>query len=137
MRWTVMAAFMIGCAAETPATKPDPVADKAVEVEQYGAGVSPEQHEAIDKLFRRKANDLQHCWQAEYERTKDRKAEGNITVGLTVLPHGKAKDVKILQSQWKSDDIEKCVVQAIYAWGFPEVSAPCPYMRTVHLGAQY
>src|SRR5262245_57834943 len=135
MQWmVVLAACIVGCATDGQETRTAPAAPTQKEYAQaQGDGVTQEQQEAIDTMFRRKAQELQSCWQDEYERTKNCKLEGNVTVGLTVMPRGKAQNVRILESSMKSPDLEKCVVQTVSTWGFPEVNAPCPYMRTVHL----
>jgi TonB family protein len=99
--------------------------------------VTAEQNDAIDALFKRKASQLQSCWQEEYERTKNRKLEGDLLVALTVTPSGKPADVKVLKSSIDSRDIEACVVKEVGSWSFPESNASTPYRRTVHLGAQF
>ena len=102
-----------------------------------GGGVTPEQNDAIDALFRRKAPELQQCWTDEYDKTHDRKVEGDITIGMTITPQGSPSDVKILKQSINNPDIQSCVTKTVANWSFPEVSAPVPYMRTVHLGAQF
>jgi hypothetical protein len=102
-----------------------------------GAGVTPEQNDAIDALFRRKAPELQSCWTAEYEKTHDRKVEGDITLGMDIQPSGQPSNVRVLKSSLNNQNIVSCVTQTVGGWSFPEVSAPVPYMRTVHLGAQF
>jgi TonB family protein len=129
--------WVVGC-AENEKKQATTVEGQGAAMESAtGGGVTPEQNDAIDALFRRKAQQLQSCWQDEYERNHNRKLEGDITVGLTVTPSGKPTGVRVLKSSMGNADVEQCVVQAVSAWGFPEVSADCPYMRTVHLGAQF
>jgi TonB family protein len=125
----------IGC-AETTAEQPQETTTAAKQV-AAGGGITPEQNDAIDELFRRKAPHLQTCWADEYEKTQNRKLEGDLTVQLMVTPSGKPEGVKILKSSMGNQDIENCVVQAVAAWRFPEVGVTTPYVRTVHLGAQF
>jgi TonB family protein len=137
MRW-ILVALLAGCAGDNAEKKPETVeAQGAAMQTAAGGGVTPEQNDAIDALFRRKATQLQTCWQDEYERNHNRKLEGDITVGLTVTTSGKPTHVRVLSSSMGNPEIEKCVVDAVSAWGFPETNADCPYMRTVHLGAQF
>ena len=56
---------------------------------------------------------------------------------MTITPQGKARDVKILKSSLGNPNIEKCAVAAVSTWVFPEVGGNVPYVRTVHLGAQF
>jgi hypothetical protein len=99
--------------------------------------VTPEQNEAIDSLFRRKAQELQRCWNEEYDKLHDRRLEGDLTVGLTVKKSGRPDDVQILNSTMHSPSIEGCVVKEVASWAFPEISADLPYRRIVHLGAAF
>jgi TonB family protein len=125
-----------GCAHEQasgsgqPQTANEPAGEQA-------ATVSQEENDAIDALFRRKAPQLQSCWADEYEKTHNRKLEGDITVGLMVTRSGKPDDVKVLKSSLGNRDVESCVIKEVATWGFPEVPVNTPYMRTVHLGAQF
>jgi TonB family protein len=140
MRRMVLALVMVvGCAGENAEkNKSTTVEGQGQAVENAsGGGVTSEQNDAIDAVFRRKAAELQSCWQEEYEKTKNRGLQGSVTVGLTVKPSGKPSDVRILKSSIGSPNIEQCVVKDISGWNFPEVGADCPYMRTVHLGAQF
>jgi TonB family protein len=133
----LMAVMVVGC-AENEKKQATTVEGQGAAVETAaGGGVTPDQNDAIDALFRRKAQELQSCWQDEYERSHNRQLQGDITVGLTVKPSGKPTGVRILKSSIGNPEVEQCVVKSVSAWGFPEVSADCPYMRTVHLGAQF
>ena len=99
--------------------------------------VSSERHDQIERTFARKAGELQSCWADEYDKSHDRKLEGDVTLGLTVTPSGAPADVKILATTIKSPAIESCIVRAVSGWQFPDGQAKVPYMRTVHLGAQF
>ncbi|HZS41064.1 MAG TPA: TonB family protein [Polyangia bacterium] len=128
----------VGCAEEN-ASRPAPrnaVNEEAPQTNQEMT-VSAERSDAIERLFARKAQELQSCWQDEYDKNHDRKLEGDVTVQLHISPAGKPGDVKILQSSIKNNGIETCVVQTVSGWSFPDGQTTVPYMRTVHLGAQF
>jgi TonB family protein len=136
MRW-ILVVLVAGCAGENSQKKqPTTVEGQGVAMEQ-AAAVTADQNDAIDALFRRKAQELQSCWQDEYEKSHNRQLQGDITVGLTVTTSGKPTGVRVLKSSMGNAGIEKCVVESVAAWAFPETSADCPYMRTVHLGAEF
>jgi TonB family protein len=137
MRWMLMAVMVVGCAENEKKSATTVEGQGAAMETAAGGGVTPEQNDAIDAVFRRKAQELQSCWQDEYERSHNRQLQGDITVGLTVRPSGKPEGVRVLKSSIGNPDVEQCVVKSVSAWAFPEVSADCPYMRTVHLGAQF
>jgi hypothetical protein len=99
--------------------------------------ISPDRQDAIERLFARKATELQDCWAREYEKSHNRKLEGDITVGMDITPSGSPSHVRVLKSTINNSDIEGCVQQQVAAWSFPEGQNTVPYMRTVHLGAQF
>ena len=99
--------------------------------------LTPERQDAIERTFQRKTATLQDCWAKEYEKTKDRKFEDDITLQFTILASGSAQNVKVLKSSAHNNEVESCVTQEIAGWTFPEGNATVPYMRTVHLGAQF
>jgi hypothetical protein len=127
--------LVAGCAEQQPEKRQ--TATTAPEGPAAGGGVTPEENDAIEAIFRRKTANLMTCWQDEYERTHDRKLEGDVTIGMTVTTGGKASDVRVLHSSLGNAEIEGCVVKEISTWGFPEMTASCPYRRTIHLGAQF
>jgi outer membrane biosynthesis protein TonB len=126
---------LAGCATEKAEGRSGAPPSKASQPEAQT--VTAEQNDAIDALFRRKAQELQSCWNDEYERSHDRRLEGDLTVGLTVTMSGRPNGVQILRSTMGSPSVEGCVVKTVTSWAFPEVSADTPYRRTVHLGAAF
>ncbi len=127
-----------GCATEKAQTRSDPQTAQTQVSEADKSGTLPaEQAEAIEMLFHRKVATLQRCWNDEYEKTHNRKLEGDVTVGLTVTTTGKPADVKILESTFNAAEFEACVVKEVQGWEFPEVSVSSPYVRKVHIGAQF
>src|SRR3954464_11961453 len=129
---------VVGCAEEQPARRQSRTAaseDTRSSVDP--SAITPERQDAIERLFSRKAGDLQACWSEEYEKNHNRKLEGDVTVQLTVAPSGQANDVKVINSTLQNQDIESCVVKAVGSWSFPEGAGNMPYHRTVHLGAQF
>jgi outer membrane biosynthesis protein TonB len=101
------------------------------------SAISPERQDAVERAFQRKTSELQECWSKEYEKTHDRKLEGDLTIGMDVTPNGSPSNVRILKSSLNNHDVESCVTQTISQWSLPEGQATMPYTRTVHLGAQF
>ena len=100
-------------------------------------GLTPEQIDSVDAVFRRKVGSLMTCWQDEHLKSGDRTVAGEVSVGLTVEMSGKASKVSILKSTIKNLPIEECVKREVSAWTFPELPMAYPYSRSVHLGAQF
>lgn len=101
------------------------------------SAMSPERADAIERLFARKAGDLQSCWAEEYEKTHNRKLEGDLSLQLMIAASGKLADVKVTRTSLNNEAIESCVTKTVKEWHFPEGAAEVPYTRTVHLGAQF
>ena len=129
-------ALALGCAGEKQESRStDPEHPQGQD--STGPTVTSEQNDAIDALFRRKAPQLQTCWQQEYERSQNRKLEGDITLQMMVSRAGKATSLKIVKSTIGVPAVDDCVVKEVQAWAFPEGPADAPYKRTVHLGAAF
>ncbi|HXU72888.1 MAG TPA: AgmX/PglI C-terminal domain-containing protein [Polyangia bacterium] len=136
----VVMAMFGACAEQSGSTQQQ--STMAGSQEQGGSAVdpnalTPERQDAIERTFQRKAGSLQDCWSKEYEKTKDRKFEDDITVGFEIEPSGNPTNVRILKATGNNHDVESCVMQEIAQWSFPEGNAKVPYMRTVHLGAEF
>src|SRR5262249_13849480 len=133
----VLALLVAGCAEQSSSgPKPMTAAEETPTTSQEMT-VSEERRDAIERLFARKAGGRPSCWTDEYEKTHNRKLEGDLTIGLNVTPSGAPQEVKILHTSLNNRDVESCVVHAVSSWNFPEGQANVPYMRTVHLGAQF
>jgi TonB family protein len=139
--WVSMLALSswLGCAeqsGETRTASTTPPPDPGPSAPSPDA-ISPDRQDAIERLFARKAGELQGCWTAEYEKSHNRKLEGDITVGMDITPSGSPSNVRVLKSTINTPAIDSCVQQQVASWSFPEGQATVPYMRTVHLGAQF
>ncbi len=124
------------CAAQKTEVKPA-ATSAAPERQTPESGISGEQQEAVENVFRRKAPELMSCWNDEYEKTHDRKIEGDVTLSMTITAQGKATRVSVLHSTLNNKDIEGCMTTAVTTWTFPEGTIEIPYRRTVHIGAQF
>jgi hypothetical protein len=131
--------FVVGCAESAPSQRHESSGgtSESQQTQPDPASVTPERMDAIERLFARKTSDLQACWTEEYEKSKNRKFETEITLSLVVDPTGKASDVTVVKASNRNADIEGCVTKAVASWSFPEGRASMPITRTVHLGAQF
>ena len=139
----VVAALVGGCAEQSGSTQQQStMAGGSSSSESSGSAVdpnalTPERQDAIERTFQRKSASLQDCWTKEYEKTKDRKFEDDLTLGFDIAPSGAVSNVRVLKSSANNHDLDSCVTQEVSGWSFPEGNAKVPYMRTVHLGAQF
>ncbi len=138
----VVVMMMCGACAEQSGSTQQQSTMAGSSSESQGSAVdpnalTPERQDAIERTFQRKTAGLQDCWAKEYEKTKDRKFEDDITLGFEIEPNGTPTNVRILKSSAHNNDVESCVTQEVGTWTFPEGNAKVPYMRTIHLGAQF
>ena len=101
--------------------------------------ISPEKFVELDQFFRNKATQLQfNCYNDEVEKTR-KKYQGNITIAVVVLPQGKSRDIKIINSTLRveggepgsASNLEQCVTAEVAKWGWPEVPSAAPYTGSV------
>lgn len=135
MQMWVCALLLCGCAETKTETRSEPAESQAPD--HNAATVTAEQNDAIDALFRRKAPALQRCWQEEYQRTQNRKLEGDITLQMIVSKKGQPTNLKVSASTIGAPAVEQCVLGEVQSWSFPEGPGDAPYRRTVHLGAAF
>jgi hypothetical protein len=138
-RWGMIVLLALGgCATSSGEQRQQPPAESQNQgSEPDPTAVDPERHDAVERTFARKTTELQDCWAREYDKNHDRKLEGDLTIQMTVTPEGQAHEVKVIKSTMNNASVEGCVTQAIGGWSFPEGKSSIPYLRTVHLGAQF
>jgi outer membrane biosynthesis protein TonB len=136
-----VAALIGGCAEQSGSTQQQSTMAGSSSESQGSAvdpnALTPERQDAIERTFQRKSASLQDCWTKEYEKTKDRKLEDDLTLGFDIAPSGAVSNVRVLKSTANNHEIDACVTQEVSGWSFPEGNAKVPYTRTVHLGAQF
>ncbi|MGZ3427888.1 MAG: AgmX/PglI C-terminal domain-containing protein [Polyangia bacterium] len=136
----VLVLAWVGCASQSGSTQQTSTTPSGSENQGTAVdanALTPERQDAIERTFQRKTASLMDCWQKEYEKTHDRKFETDITLGLDIQPSGAPSNVRVLKSSANNREVESCVTQEISGWTFPDGNATVPYMRTVHLGAQF
>ncbi|HEY2745427.1 MAG TPA: AgmX/PglI C-terminal domain-containing protein [Polyangia bacterium] len=134
----VVMVFCGACAEQSGATQQTSTGPSESQGSAVDANaLTPERSDAIERTFQRKTASLMDCWSKEYDKTKDRKFEDDLTLGFEIEPSGTPTNVRVLKSTANNHDIDSCVTQEIAGWSFPEGNAKVPYMRTVHLGAEF
>jgi hypothetical protein len=76
------------------------------------AQLSPNVKRDIDAKMRAQQGAIQGCYQtAVGGKIGPETPKGSVTLSFSVLPSGKATDVKVKSSQLKSKTLEACIVQ--------------------------
>ena len=83
-------------------------------------------------MHQRRASPLQYrCYTSVLERTGGKMIDGDLGLSMVIEPGGKATEVKITRSTLKSPDIEKCVLDELRSWVWPDVPGPAPYAPSI------
>ena len=90
------------------------------------AAVTGDQIEAVQRLLRRKEQQVIGCYNSELDRTGNRKLEGELLIAMEITMAGRADQLRVLESTMKSAPFEACVLKAIEGWQFPTLNARLP-----------
>lgn len=125
-----------GCSGGTQAERPtragvasqDPTeAAAAAAAASISAPDENDRMDAVRRVCARKANSsMPRCWNAEYERTHNRKIEAQVEVLIVVSPGGTAEDVKVIGNQGSSAEMTACVAEEVRSWTYPEGTRSTP-----------
>jgi hypothetical protein len=132
-RTAAMSLLLLGCAAQKPATRSAPSSVSSV---SQSTPPTNEQRSAVDEALT--PRDVQVVVQkgipavrACYERNRNASgAEDKVVVHWVVGKNGKASDVRIEGTTFKTSEVGDCLIATIVSWTFPlptqtvEVSFP-------------
>lgn len=120
---------LAGCAASKQEMRAEP---QAAPVQPQAVSIPPETYDQLQLFFQRRASPLQYrCYTSVLERTGGKMIDGDLGLSMVILPGGKANEVKITRSTLNSPDIEKCVLDELRSWVWPDVPAPAPYAPSI------
>ena len=143
-----MAALLLAAAAATAAcggkqqggsTTPDESGggdsvDRSLLPGQHGSQgvvVPPDTMDEIQRRFERKRTPISRCLSAAVDAKElPKNSRGKITLNVTVLPGGKAGEVKIAKASIESPMLDSCVIGKVKEIIFPEVPQPFPTSYT-------
>lgn len=74
--------------------------------------------ELVLKIVKRHQNQIRFCY--ETELSKDPSLEGKVTVAWTIDGTGSVSVAQIAESGLKNDAVERCIVDRVRSWRFPE-----------------
>ena len=93
--------------------------------------VPPETMDDIQRRFERKRTAVSRCLSAAVDAKElPRNSRGKITLNVTVVPGGKAGDIKVAKSTLDSPKLTECVIDKVREIVFPEVPKAYPTSYT-------
>ena len=131
------AAAAAACGGKKGSTLPDETGDSDISgppVRQGGNDgvvVPPDTMDEIQRRFERKRTPISRCLSAAVDgKELPKTSRGKITLNVTVMPGGKAGEVKIVKASIESAILDSCVIAKVKEIIFPEVPKPFPTSYT-------
>ncbi|HWO21249.1 MAG TPA: AgmX/PglI C-terminal domain-containing protein [Kofleriaceae bacterium] len=130
------AAAAAACGGKKASTLPDESGDSDTSSssgsrDSSGEMVPPETMDEIQRAFERKRNTVSRCLSAAIDAKElPRQSRGKMTLNVTVMPGGKAGEVKVTKTSLESQMLADCVIGKVKEVIFPEVSKPYPTSYT-------
>jgi hypothetical protein len=105
--------------------------DGAVPTGGDGDVVPPDTMDDIQRRFERKRASVSRCLSAAVDAKElPKNSRGRITLNITVMPGGKAGEIKVARTSLESPKLTECVIGKIREIVFPEVVKPFPTSYT-------
>ena len=96
-----------------------------------GDVVPPETNDEIQRRFERKRTPVSRCLSAAVDAKElPKSSRGRITLNVTVMPGGKAGEIKVTRTTLESQVLSDCVIARVKEIIFPEVPKPYPTSYT-------
>jgi hypothetical protein len=125
------------CGGKKASTLPDESGDSNVSGPLPGSRggdgviVPPETMDDIQRRFDRKRATVSRCLSAAIDAKElPKSSRGKITLNVTVMPGGKAGEIKIVRATLESQVLSDCVISRVKEIIFPEVPKPYPTSYT-------
>lgn len=127
----MMALAAAGCGGgETKAEVPTPVGSEPDDnsVDEGGELIPPEKFDEIKRTFERKQSQISRCFVIGVDAGEiDKTEKGLVTVSTTITQSGKTKDVRIVETSFKSPALEQCVKDYVGRWLFTTLPKELEY----------
>ena len=96
-----------------------------------GAVVAPDTMDDIQRRFERKRASVSRCLSAAVDAKElPKNSRGRITLNVTVMPSGKAGEIKVARASIDSPKLTECVIGKVREIVFPEGPQPFPTSYT-------
>jgi len=90
--------------------------------------IPPEKFDEIKRTFERKQSQVSRCFVAGVDAGEiDKSDKGTVTIGATITQAGKASNVRILETTFKSSAMEQCIKDKVMSWVFTTLPQSLDY----------
>jgi hypothetical protein len=117
----LVSALAAGC-AETSASHGGGV--RVVKNEESSAptgGIPPDKQAEIQLLLQQRDPSTLKCYQDVLDEKKSRAFKGSVTVEVTVVPGGKASDVRVTGGSLNNKEVSDCLIAKLKDFEYPDV----------------
>jgi hypothetical protein len=134
------AATAAACSGKKKSTLPDETGDSDMSAAPPSRGdggggggvmVPPDTMDEIQRRFDRKRPTVSRCLSAAIDAKElPKNSRGKITLNVTVMPGGKAGEIKVVKATIESERLTSCVISKVKEIVFPDVPKPYPTSYT-------
>jgi len=118
---TLVSTLAAGC-AETSASSGGGV--RVVKNEESSAptgGIPPDKQAEIQLLLQQRDPSTLKCYQDVLDEKHTRAFKGSVTVEVTVVPGGKASDVRVTGGSLNNKEVSDCLITKLKDYEYPDV----------------
>ena len=84
-------------------------------------GIPPDKQAEIQLLLQQRDPSTLKCYQDVLDEKHTRTFKGSVTVELTVVPGGKASDVRVTGGSLNNKDVSDCLIAKLKDFEYPDV----------------
>jgi hypothetical protein len=116
----LVSAVAVGC-AETSASGGGVRVVKNEETAAPQGGIPPDKQAEIQLLLQQRDPSTLKCYQDVLDEKHTRAFKGSVTVELTVVPGGKASDVRVTGGSLNNQEVNDCLIAKLKDFEYPDV----------------
>lgn len=128
-KWLIVSVLLTACGGSEKAAE-EPVVEDGAEAEEAGEDnmIPPEKFDEIKRTFERKQTHVSRCFVVGVEAGEiDKSEKGAVTIGTTITTAGKATNVRVVETTFKSPALEQCIKEKVSGWLFTTLPQDLDY----------
>jgi len=134
-KWIVVMAALAACGGgQKGSSEPSDTSGGGDQVASSGSDdseagmIPPEKFDEIKRTFERKQSQVSRCFVVGVDAGEiDKSDKGTVTIGATITQAGKATNVRILETNFKSSAMEQCIKEKVASWVFTTLPQSLDY----------
>jgi hypothetical protein len=85
-------------------------------------GIPPDKEAEIQLVLQNREPTMRKCYQDVLNEKHDRSFAGSVRLLISLTPSGSASDVKIVSSTLNSPEVERCLMDKVKDFEFPQLT---------------